>query len=243
MNQPSDIFYLADMRLGDHAVCLGPNSSMHTPTTNFVLFETGRVYPCAKGHPVGLHCQWAGCGLFNWRRASAAELAAHLGGRIADGHNPAGLTIQQVGDGWRLITPIELNARGVWRASTGTNITTHDIQMWNDSDKTWDIRSSVAGDNPQVTYRTKLSAAELAALIAPPVKRKVPLTPDDLPSVCWVRWTETPMAHYLITAMTPKAIAISPHHSNWLDWPYLMTSMEYSSDRKTWRGAYNEVSS
>ncbi len=234
-NQPSDILYLDDMRAGDHVVCLGPNSSMHTPHINLSLYQTGRVYPVVRDrNPEREGGFTSGCGLFNWRRALDHERPP------AEGHNPHGLTVTQVGLGWRLMTPDEVRARDTYSKSHAMPAI-YDMQMWNDTDEVWDTGSAVNGSNLKVTYRTKLSPTDLAALIAPRPKVKVPLTSDDLPSICWVRWTETPDTHCLVTAVTPRAIAIAPHHSNWLDWTYMMKAMEYSPDRRTWRAAYKEV--
>ncbi len=231
-NQSSDIIYLDDIKPGDHVVCMGPNSSMHHAQANESLYQTGRVYPVLRArNPEREGGLTAGCGLFNWRRASGAEVAAHLGGRIADGHNPNQLTVQQVGEGWRLLTRDEIEAR----AASPLTRDSDDIQCLVMRDR-WS--GKMGGNSLNLLYRTKLSPIELAALIAPRPKVKVPLCADDLPSLCWVRWTETPDTHCLVTAVTPRAIAIAPHHSNWLDWAYMMKAMEYSSDRRTWRGCW-----
>lgn len=87
------------------------------------------------------------------------------GAKIAAGHNPDGVTVVQVGAGWRLLAPEEicrtgerLNSTGFWK----------DIQAWEEgwNESGWD------GNSPGHTYRTArppgffLPAAAAAAKVA-----------------------------------------------------------------------------
>ena len=78
--------------------------------------------------------------------------------------NPSNLTDEQVGvrDGWRLLTKAEVEARN--SVPNGIKCTDQ-IQMWFLSSETWS--KGCDGNNPKYSYRTKLSPADLAALIAP----------------------------------------------------------------------------
>lgn len=75
---------------------------------------------------------------------------------IAPGHNPDKLTIEQVGEGWRLLDEDEIKRRQ----------TTISIQYWDSLHAFWSGLSQ-EGRDANLTYRTKLSRAELAALDAP----------------------------------------------------------------------------
>lgn len=71
-------------------------------------------------------------------------------------HNPDSLTPEQVGvaDGWRLLDEDEILPPSVWLAQ---------IHAWNcENDNKWNATGWV-GSNTVITYRTKLSRAELAA--------------------------------------------------------------------------------
>lgn len=76
---------------------------------------------------------------------------------IAPGHNPDKLTVSQVGEGWRLLDGDEIKSR---------RIDTLKIERWFLG--RWDEGVECSGVSNMVTYRTRLSRAELAALDAPP---------------------------------------------------------------------------
>lgn len=73
---------------------------------------------------------------------------------IAPGHNPKGLTVAQVGDGYRLLDEDEVDER--WQGTPRHR----EIEAWF---QRWD-GSGWRGDTEEITYRTKLSREELARL-------------------------------------------------------------------------------
>ncbi len=227
--------------IGGLVVCLGPNAKMHSG--NETLFTTGRVYRVVKGgdgRPAVLpdDGSYGGFGLFNWCLASQAEQDVFY---LAPGHNPAKLTVQQVGEGYRLLTASEIGARLDAMGTVGTNVlTSHPIQYW--TGHVWD--NSCHATSVAYVYRTKLSPTELAALIAPRPKVKVPLTPDDIPAVCWVRHVGEETTCRLVTAIETRGVWISESsraHGDMITYDDLMRGREYSSDRRTWRPAHKEV--
>lgn len=81
-----------------------------------------------------------------------------------------------------------------------------------------------------------------------PEPRRVPLTADDIPAVCWVRFhfgrcndkgvLEIPPT-WLVTAVTGNGIEVS---AAWSTFDELMTEgAEYSTDRKNWKPCWKEV--
>lgn len=67
---------------------------------------------------------------------------------VAPGHNPAGLTVERVGEGWRLLAPEEI------RKKPGlNNEDRHSIQNWT-AFRCWDD-TGWAGDSEELTYRTQ----------------------------------------------------------------------------------------
>ena len=64
---------------------------------------------------------------------------------IAEGHNPAGLTVSQVGEGWRLLCIDELAEREP----------TEKIQAWLVAIKNWSGLSKYTGSDTGLTYRTQ----------------------------------------------------------------------------------------
>lgn len=74
---------------------------------------------------------------------------------IAPGHNPDGLTVAQVGDGYRLLDEDEVDER--WK---GTPVH-REIEAWF---PWWWWDSGWRGETKRITYRTKLSREELARL-------------------------------------------------------------------------------
>jgi hypothetical protein len=68
--------------------------------------------------------------------------------QIAVGHNPAGLTLAQVGRGWRLLSVEEVEARA------GKPLPmTDDISLWQEGDEAWD--AGWAGNSKCCTYATR----------------------------------------------------------------------------------------
>jgi hypothetical protein len=178
-----------------------------------------------------------------FRHASDDEVAAYLGSQKAAGHNLRDLTVSQVGDGWRLLTTDEIKARDAYANALPydrqSSITTSVIQMWQDAPSAWDTSSSVRGGNLGVIYRTKLSPSDLAALIAPPVKRKVPMTSDDYPSIFWIRGPGVRQAA-LVTSVADYGALWTGAPIGWTP-ERAMEELEYSTDRKTWYPCHKEV--
>ena len=90
---------------------------------------------------------------------------------IAPGHNPKGLTVAQVGDGYRLLDEDEVGGRyGEERSLRG-------IECFL-PDRTWDA-SGWWGTSKEYTFRTKLSREELARLRESWRKPNPQPDPDD----------------------------------------------------------------
>lgn len=101
---------------------------------------------------------------------------------IAPGHNPDKLTIDQVEThlGWRLLDFDELKDR---------TRDYNEIQAWRRTNKQWNT-IGFKGCHPNLTYRTKLTREQLAALDnPPPPKQHLPLGPEDFPpgNIFWLR--------------------------------------------------------
>jgi len=84
---------------------------------------------------------------------------------IAPGHNPAGVKVSQVGEGWRLLNEAEIiNTRKSAKA---------EIQSWggyDENDPRWEGEPRF-GNSETITYRTRLSVEALAALDKPEEKK------------------------------------------------------------------------
>lgn len=63
---------------------------------------------------------------------------------IAPGHNPAGLTVSQVGEGWRLLSREEIAEREP----------TEEISAWSKCLKEWNEFGTRSGEDLSITYRT-----------------------------------------------------------------------------------------
>lgn len=75
---------------------------------------------------------------------------------------------------------------------------------------------------------------------APKLKR-VPLTPEDLPAVCWVRNTSKwggQKSHALVTFVNETRFEADGVKFEWLK---EMENLEYSPDRNTWKPMWKEV--
>lgn len=147
--------------------------------------------------------------------------------RLAVGHNPDGLTEEQVGvkDGWRLLVEGEL-------ANRNTN---PDIQMWMGLQYCWNKASQ--GVLLSSTYRTK----QPPGFFLPKVKVRVPLVSDDLPSPCWIRPSEY-ACHCLVTTIDPCGGVTSASFGGGVSMRHMMDhGYQFSSDRKTWHPCWKEV--
>lgn len=229
-------------KVGDWVVC-HTDGAAHSLTTDSIYRIA--VIRHDSGAPFASLFDLEGQGSHGWfatrfRHATPAEIAAHLGQQVAQGHNPARLTVSQVGEGWRLLDedeiikrPIkiaQLNHIGAWRKGAWT-----EHGLWEGSQ----------GNN---TYRTRLSRAELAALIAPRPKVKVPLTSADYPPVFWVRNTKDNAcwAAFLVTAIQSNGgFYLTDAAGKSIFWApnQIMDALEYSSDRRTWAPCHKLVDS
>lgn len=91
---------------------------------------------------------------------------------IAPGHNPDNLTVEQVGEGWRLLDENEI--------VEGPSLV--EIEVWQMAADAW--YKNFHGHLKDLTYRTKLSREALHKLRfppKPPTTRRVPLGPADFP--------------------------------------------------------------
>jgi hypothetical protein len=75
-----------------------------------------------------------------------------------------------------------------------------------------------------------------------PTKKKLPLTQEDIPPVCWVRSRSDSRICHLIVCVDPQnihlAYAKGPHC---ILYATLMEQCEYSTDLKNWQPCYKEV--
>ena len=77
-------------------------------------------------------------------------------------------------------------------------------------------------------------------------KKRVPLTAEDVPAVCWVRRPGRTVA-YLVTGVDSLSIRAADMDrpggdQMWHGYCVIMIDgWEYSTDRKTWRGCWKEV--
>lgn len=91
--------------------------------------------------------------------------------QIAPGHNPAKLTVEQVGEGWRLLDPDEIK--------DGSAL--YEIEAWGGI--IWLNNLAYVGHVQCRTYRTKLTRQELAALREP----YRPYAPGESPVMFWTK--------------------------------------------------------
>lgn len=112
------------------------------------------------------------------------------------------------------------------------------------------MQAFVAGKKIQV--RVKRSASPWAEAVNPiwdwnfyeyriaPEKQKVPLTPDDIPPVCWVKFTTADggIRHRMVIDVDDRGVAFA----GGLGVTFLgLMQNEYSTDRKTWKSCYKEI--
>lgn len=69
-----------------------------------------------------------------------------------------------------------------------------------------------------------------------PAKKRVPLTPDDIPDVCWVKFKDVTM---LVVGVGVEGVCYSQKGVVTFD-SMLEDGWEYSDDRKNWRPCYTE---
>lgn len=200
-----------------------------------LAYQVAVMQAALEGKPVQILCNnprhWGdlACPAWNWN-ACQYRIDPASRPRLAVGHNPAGLTEEQVGvkEGWRLLTEEELSQKhsrddvGVWVTATGH----------------WVHPSS--GNVCSRAYRTKQPPGHFL-----PRKTRVPLVSDDLPSPCWIRFA-TEGTHHLVAAIAPYAgvrIASAPSEPAR---DFSMARLEelkahHSQDRKTWLPCWREV--
>lgn len=139
---------------------------------------------CLTAHEDGYQWNWKD---FDYRIAEPT---------IAPGHNPYGLTVEQVETnlGWRLLERDEIKSRS-HTARQGSH-----IEMWLSHNTCWDPRA--VGACPEYCYRTKLTREQLAALDKPAPKKRLPLGPEDFPPGTLIRdslrpeyWTQVSSIH------------------------------------------------
>lgn len=96
-------------------------------------------------NPAEPNCFWGYRGL---RWFGEDQLQPPPAPSVAPGHNPAGLTVEQVGEGWRLLAPEETREKpGLSHADH------HSIQCWKAVGQ-WD-NSGWDGNSEELTYRTQ----------------------------------------------------------------------------------------
>ncbi len=158
--------------------------------------------------------------------------------KTAEGHNPDGLTEDQVGvkDGWRLLNKSELID---WSRTYGYNIScevfTSNLpeQKWIDAGYILPIHWN------GFAFRTKKP-------IASKIKTRVPLTQDDVPLVCWIRNThDGGRRQWLVTEVDHDGIVVCVAYSAAYKIPFSVLFLdyvyEYSCDRKTWKPCHKEI--
>jgi hypothetical protein len=72
-----------------------------------------------------------------------------------------------------------------------------------------------------------------------PEPKRVPLTADDIPPVCWICSPSCGWS-YLVHAVVNDGVHI-PGQSTVITWDALKDLFNYSTDRKTWKPCYKEV--
>lgn len=150
---------------------------------------------------------------------------------IAAGHNPGKLTEDQVGvkDGWRLLTREEIENRNRFDKPLSKD----DIQILSDG---W--LKGGCGASLNQTYRTK----QPPGYFAPKPKKKVPLAPEDLGPIVWVRDRQISSRYYLVVAVAQSLLIIfSDRGKEILDLLYMVEKWEYSADLKNWKPCYKEI--
>lgn len=102
------------------------------------------------GEPVEDDRFWCFCRRQRWFSADQLQppVPAPIPVPVAPGHNPAGLTVAQVGEGWRLLATDEI------RSKTPSPDDWYSIQCWLVGAKRWD-NTGWSGDSDALTYRTQ----------------------------------------------------------------------------------------
>jgi len=77
-----------------------------------------------------------------------------------------------------------------------------------------------------------------------PESRRVPLTADDIPPICWLRRPNDTIlnnACYLVTAVHNDRVRIALNTTTYTLEELQKGDAQYSADRKTWKPCYKEI--
>jgi len=83
-----------------------------------------------------------------------------------------------------------------------------------------------------------ISPEEMRLLRIKPESKRIPLTAEDIPPVCWIRYTGN-IYRWLVTKIEPDKVWFS--YDEAFTYTNMMLSAEYSTDLKTWKPCYKEV--
>lgn len=166
------------------------------------------------------------------RKASTHETSPP---EIAPGHNPAGLTVEQIPSGRRLMTEEEVRRdRKNHRRQQG------EIWWWIDKSK-WDEGAYwMNGNDPENTYCVPIDWVDP---LLPKPKRTVPWDkPEDVPGpVCYLRHYSWPQGEcQIVNAYSVFGLQHCGRTGN-IDWYSLFAQFTHSTDRKTWLPCTKEV--
>lgn len=174
----------------------------------------------------------------SWRNGLLYRIARPVppkAAKIAEGHNPDGLTEEQVGvsEGWRLLSGAEVH-------ESDDRCWTDEIELWCWSKKQWD-NTKWRGANPEQTYRTKKPAGFFLPKPAAAEKPLVPWTLQTVPKndLLLRRKNHFDGAIILAVGWDRVGVAYSQHGSD--TYGELYRSFEYSLDGgATWRPCGSE---
>lgn len=120
---------------------------------------------------------------------------------IAPGHNPAALTVSQVGEGWRLLDEDEIQYRGKEVQLSNA------IECWESSNDVPRFGTCLyEGSIPEHTYRTRLSRSELAALDAP--KTRAWDRAEDVPFGGVLRYITAQSGYQLVHSVSDEGVIL-----------------------------------
>jgi len=83
-----------------------------------------------------------------------------------------------------------------------------------------------------------ISPEEMRLLRIKPESKRIPLTAEDIPPVCWIRYTGN-IYRWLVTKIEPDKVWFSYDETLFGDGRD--DGYKYSIDRKTWKPCYKEV--
>ena len=183
-----------------------------------IQYKDFRKYPFVWTDIEGHEPAWSWCDT-DYRVASKSP--------IASGYNPRLLTEDQVGvaDGWRLLHENEI---GCFKHKFPV------FRYWKDEGK-WGEETANAYSMGWC-YRTKAPIGGLKVEV-----KTVPLSVDDLPAVCWLRWKGEEGNFYLVTRVSTRGVFCQVNNGASIPFEYLLDKCEYSSDRKTWLPCSKQV--